>query len=206
MYLFFDTETTGKPRNYKAPMHDLDNWPRVIQLAWLLVDQNNLERSTWKYLIKPDGWEIPKEPFWLEHGYDTDKSLAEGVPLRDALDSFLLDLNEAEHLVAHNMAFDYPVLGSELIRAGLRGKKLNRICTMDASVQFCQIPFPGRRSYPGAKAQGYKWPKLEELHRKLFNEDFDGAHDALVDVQAMRRCFFELVKRGVITPGETRVA
>jgi len=30
MYLFFDTETTGLPRNWKAPVTDLDNWPRMV--------------------------------------------------------------------------------------------------------------------------------------------------------------------------------
>ncbi len=33
MYLFFDTETTGLPRNWHAPASDLANWPRLIQLA-----------------------------------------------------------------------------------------------------------------------------------------------------------------------------
>jgi len=34
-YLIFDTETTGLPRNYKAPVTDGDNWPRLVQLAFL---------------------------------------------------------------------------------------------------------------------------------------------------------------------------
>jgi len=35
MYLFFDTETTGLPKKWKAPITDLDNWPRLVQLAYL---------------------------------------------------------------------------------------------------------------------------------------------------------------------------
>ena len=27
MIFFFDTETTGLPRNWKAPITDIDNWP-----------------------------------------------------------------------------------------------------------------------------------------------------------------------------------
>ena len=27
MYLIFDTETTGLPKNFKAPITDTDNWP-----------------------------------------------------------------------------------------------------------------------------------------------------------------------------------
>ncbi len=37
-YLFFDTETTGLPANYKAHFTDVHNWPRVVQLAWMLAD------------------------------------------------------------------------------------------------------------------------------------------------------------------------
>jgi hypothetical protein len=40
MYLFFDTETTGLPKNWKAPVTDLNNWPRLVQLAFLLFDNN----------------------------------------------------------------------------------------------------------------------------------------------------------------------
>lgn len=199
MYLFFDTETTGLPKNWKARMQDLDNWPRVIQLAWLLVTKDNLDRAEWKYLILPDGWEIPKEPFWLEHGYDTDKSRAEGVPIADALRSFIMDVNECQYLVSHNMDFDYNVLGAELLRAGVSGKKLTRICTKEASTNYCKIPFAGRKQYPGAR-QSYKWPKLEELHRHLFGVDFEGAHDAMADVRALRACFFELVRLGIVKP------
>ncbi|MCX6741278.1 MAG: hypothetical protein NTY61_02675, partial [Candidatus Parcubacteria bacterium] len=35
-YLFFDTETTGLPKNWKAPIEDLDNWPRIVQIAWAI--------------------------------------------------------------------------------------------------------------------------------------------------------------------------
>ena len=43
MYLFFDTETTGLPKNWKAPVTDVNNWPRMVQLAWETYDvQGNL--------------------------------------------------------------------------------------------------------------------------------------------------------------------
>ena len=59
MYLIFDTETTGLPNNWKAPLTDFDNWPRLVQLAWQLhdikgglIEKNNL-------IIKPDNYDIP---------------------------------------------------------------------------------------------------------------------------------------------------
>lgn len=32
---FFDTETTGIPKNWEAPVTDLSNWPRMVQIAYL---------------------------------------------------------------------------------------------------------------------------------------------------------------------------
>jgi len=39
MYLIFDTETTGLPKNWKAPISDTENWPRCVQLAWQVHDE-----------------------------------------------------------------------------------------------------------------------------------------------------------------------
>ena len=36
MFLIFDTETTGLPKDFSAPISDTQNWPRCIQLAWQL--------------------------------------------------------------------------------------------------------------------------------------------------------------------------
>ena len=40
MFLIFDTETTGLPKKWNAPISDSANWPRCIQLAWQLHDNN----------------------------------------------------------------------------------------------------------------------------------------------------------------------
>ena len=40
MYLIFDTETTDLPKKWNAPITDTDNWPRCVQLAWQLHDNN----------------------------------------------------------------------------------------------------------------------------------------------------------------------
>ncbi len=57
MFLFFfDTETTGLPQRWNAPVTDVDNWPRLVQLAWIMCDdKGNIieERSD---IIKPEGF------------------------------------------------------------------------------------------------------------------------------------------------------
>lgn len=186
--IFFDTETTGLPKNWKAPMKDLDNWPRVIQLAWVVCMNGKVVMEA-KYLIKPDGWKIPEDKFWIDNGFSQAKSEAEGFPLNDILRFFLTDHDACDVMVSHNMSFDYNVLGAELIRAGKKGNKtLKKICTKESGTDLCEIP----GNY------GYKWPKLQELHKYLFNEEFDGAHDALADVKACMRCFYAMVAEGVI--------
>lgn len=191
--LIFDTETTGLPKNQnlKFTPGNIDNWPRVIQLAWELVytDSGEVIRSR-SHLIKPDGWEVPKEKFWIENNHSTERCEQFGISIIDALDEFIEDHSKAAVMVAHNIAFDYPTLGSEMLRYGKKCfHKIPKHCTkLDAT---------GVLKIPGKNGLGFKSPKLVELYRYLFNQDFDGAHDALADVKACRLSYIELLKRGV---------
>jgi len=187
--LVFDTETTGLPTNWKAPMTKLDNWPYVIQLAWVVADETGKILKEHEYLIKPDGWTVPTGQFWQENGFKQELSIEHGVDLSVVLDLFVEHLSQCDLLISHNMQFDYNVLGAEMIRHKKQGKVLPKICTKLASTDYCKIP---------NKYNTFKWPKLIELHEKLFNKGFTGAHDALVDVIACKNCFFELLKLGVI--------
>ena len=189
MYLFFDTETTGTPKNYQAPASDLKNWPRLVQLAWMLMDEQEREVSGTESIIKPDGFRIPADAARI-HGITTELALKEGAGLRSVLQAITASMQEASVLVAHNLNFDAKVLGAEFLRSGLPNlaeTKAGR-CTMVASTDLCRLP--GR--------YGYKWPTLQELHRHLFGEAFEGAHRAMVDLRACARCYFELKRRRVI--------
>jgi DNA polymerase III subunit epsilon len=189
-YLFFDTETNGLPKNWKAPMSDLDNWPRVIQFASIVIDDEENVIHEFVALITPNGWTIPKEKFWIENNYYDEKSIEEGVTMLFALQEFVKNLEMCDMIVAHNFNFDYNVVGAEMLRLGITGKRLEKACTMQSSIELCRIPFP-------KGGRGYKFPKLEELHKYLFGNSFDGAHDALEDVRATARCFFEMKKLGI---------
>lgn len=189
MILFFDTETTGIPKNYKAAVTDLKNWPRMVQIAWLVTDENGIEISSAEYIIQPDGYTIPPDAAKI-HGITTAIALERGVEITHALDLVAKDIATAKTLIAHNMAFDEKILGAEFLRAGypnyLDGKP--RRCTMQSTTDYCRLPGP----------YGFKWPTLNELHQKLFRESFIGAHQALVDVRACAKCFFELRKQKVM--------
>ena len=190
MYLFFDTETTGIPRNYRAPVSDLANWPRVVQLAFLAMGAEGERLGAREFLIKPEGFTIPADAARV-HRITTERALAEGVAIGEALAAFGGALATVEVLVAHNLSFDENILGAEFLRAKLgnplAGKK--RCCTMESSTAYCGIP--GRMGRP-------KWPTLAELHTKLFGQGLAKAHAALADVETCAKCFFELRKRGVV--------
>ena len=187
MYLFFDTETTGLPRNWKALVTDLNNWPRLVQLAYLLFDRAGNKLSGGDFIIKPEGFVIPADVARI-HGISHQRALDEGHLISAVLQDFLQLTEEAEVLVAHNMSFDEKIVGAEFLRAGLRNPLpfKRKICTMESTTSFCALPGP----------YGYKWPKLSELHYKLFRTGFEEAHNAAVDINATAKCFWELKRLG----------
>lgn len=189
MYLFFDTETTGLPRNWKAPVTDLNNWPRMIQIAWILCDDEGNRIEADSFIIKPENFTIPAEASRI-HGISTEKANDEGKDLEVVLLQFNELVKEVDFIVAHNISFDEKIIGAEFLRKGINsdfGKK-RKLCTMQTSTNYCKLPGP----------YGYKWPKLSELHIKLFGEDFKEAHDASVDINATEKCFWEMRSIGII--------
>lgn len=193
-YLFFDTETTGVPQNYKAPITDLDNWPRLVQLGWILCDRQGNEIETGNDIIKPDGFIIPEAASKV-HQITTIKAILVGKDLSTVLHKFISASKQAKYLVGHNVSFDVNVVGAELLRIKSDYSIANQasIDTMLKSINYCAIP--SEFTY----GEKYKWPKLQELHKKLFGYEFEDAHDAMADIRATKKCFFEMKRIGLIT-------
>lgn len=188
-YVFFDTETTGLPRDYKAPASDTSNWPRIVQISWLNGEEGGVIGRDEDHIIKPVGFTIPVESSNV-HGITTERALREGEDLRETMVKFYEDCQDAEYIVGHNVGFDVKVAQCECIRLGLPdpfvGKKI--LCTMQASTNYCKIP--GRF--------GYKWPKLDELYVTLFGCHFEDAHNSFADIKATFDCFWKLREKGLI--------
>ena len=189
VFLLFDTETTGLPKDYKAPESDLSNWPRMIQLAYILYDSSIGIISEGNYIIKPIDFDIPLESSKI-HGITKQRALTEGSDLDKVLIIFEDMVNKADYMVAHNIDFDKKILGAEFLRRKNRNPIISKkmICTMSSTTNYCAIE--GK--------YGYKWPTLQELHYKLFKENFQDAHDASIDVSITLKCFEELLKNKVI--------
>ena len=199
MYLIYDTETTGLPKDWNAPISDSDNWPRCIQIAWQLHDEMGQIIEHQDYLVRPDGFDIPYDSERI-HGISTDLATEKGVPLKEVLDKFNEVLGKAKFIVGQNLGFDINIMGAEFYRLNyennLAGKPVLDTCT-EVTAELLKLP--------GGRGGRYKLPTLTELHQYLFGVPFGEAHNATADVEATTRCFFELIRKGIFTKNELEV-
>lgn len=188
MYLIFDTETTGLPKSWNAPITDTDNWPRAIQIAWQLHDElgNLVEHND--FLIQPDGFNIPYDAERI-HGISTDLAQEQGIHLSEGLELFNKALQKTKFIVGQNVGFDVNIMGCEFHRLGVENN-LTELPVLDTctehTAELCQIP--------GGRGGKFKLPTLTELHNHLFGTGFGEAHNATADVEATTRCFLELIR------------
>ncbi len=189
MYLIFDTETTGLPKRWDAPITDTDNWPRAVQIAWQLHDAmgNCIEHQD--YLIKPHGFNIPYDAEKI-HGISTELAQEQGISLSQVLEKFNITMSKTKFIVGQNVKFDLNVMGAEFVRLNVENP-LQKLPVLDTCTEhtasLCQIP--------GGRYGKFKLPTLTELHQFLFDTPFGEAHNATADVEATTRCFFELLRR-----------
>ncbi len=199
MYLIFDTETTGLPKRWDAPISDSDNWPRCIQIAWQLHDEmgNCIEHQD--YLVQPDGFNIPYDAEKI-HGISTELAAQDGISLSDVLEKFNHALAKTKFVVGQNVGFDVNIMGAEFYRLGV-ANNLQELPVLDTCTEttaaLCQIP--------GGRGGKFKLPTLTELHQHLFGTAFGEAHNATADVEATTRCFLELIRKRIFTAEELDV-
>ena len=199
MYLIFDTETTGLPKSWNAPITDTDNWPRCIQIAWQLHDAfgNLLENND--FLIQPNGFNIPYDAERI-HGISTELAQEQGISLEEGLELFNNALQKTKFIVGQNVGFDINIMGCEFHRLGIENK-LTKMPLLDTCTEktalMCQLP--------GGRYGKFKLPTLTELHKHLFGVDFAEAHNATADVEATTRCFLELIRLREFTKEELDV-
>ena len=199
MYLIFDTETTGLPKRWNAPITDTDNWPRAVQIAWQLHDAmgNCIEHQD--YLIQPDGFNIPYDAEKI-HGISTELAQEKGLPLNEVLEKFNEALLKSKFVVGQNVGFDLNIMGCEFFREDtttpLLAMPVLDTCTEQTAL-LCKLP--------GGRGGKFKLPTLTELHEYLFGEAFSEAHNATADVAATTRCFLELIRRKEYTKEQLNV-
>ena len=195
--LFFDTETSDFIKKDLPANDPKQAW--IVQIGALLATPEKTIDSL-NTIIQANGRSINHYAEEV-HKISVFKADEEGIPELEAAEKFGLLLRQADLVVGHNFDFDwkYAVHLLERNMDDLSDEArsafyldLPNHCTMKDKnvVKFCGLKNKLGRA---------KWPKLIELHEILFEKGFDGAHDAFADITATRDCFFELVKRGIIT-------
>lgn len=195
LYLAYDTETNGLPSDYSADLYDVHNWPRIYQLGAILFDEMGFEYGRMNRYVRPDGWEIPvldefqlsvgQKDFWAEQGITTEFLMDVGSPLADVIAEFNELANRCDERVCHNASFDRPIVICEMFRVRhfpQHWDQKPQHCTKLLSEPVCKLP-----GY-----QKYKWPTLQEVYKHYYGREFDGAHNAMADVQATVDVFLEL--------------
>ena len=199
MYLIFDTETTGLPKRWDAPITDTGNWPRCVQIAWQLHDEMGKIIEHQDYLVQPDGYNIPYDAERI-HGISTELAQADGIPLSEVLEKFNVALSKSKFIVGQNLKFDINIMGCEFHRLGIESP-MSSMPVLDT----CTEVTASLLQLPGGRGGKFKLPTLTELHSYLFNKPFAEAHNATADVEATTRCFFELIRTEIFTYKELQV-
>lgn len=199
---FFDTETTGLP-DFKAPSES-EHQPHIVQLACALVDMENRKIiESMDVIIRPDGWTIPAEVSQI-HGITHEMAMDVGIPEKAAIEQFLALMRDADanvfdppfrRRVAHNEQFDARIIRIALMRyfgqeLADKFKAAEAFCTMRAATPIVKAPPTARMRAVGRNH--FKAPNLGECVRHFFDRDLEGAHNAMVDVQACMDVYFAI--------------
>jgi len=190
--LIFDVETTGLPER-NATLKNLEKYPYIVQFSWIIYDasQNKISNINDHIIELPDDITIPIETSNI-HGITNEKMRSEGKNINNILDIFTKDMLDSNILVAHNLTFDKTIVQAEY----LRNERINWLgrhrkveyCTMKRSLNVCNIY--RKNAYTGERRK--KFPKLMELHNKLFNTVPNNLHNSLIDVFVCFRCFHQM--------------
>lgn len=186
MKIVIDTESTGLTRLSFANKFNYKQWPRMVQIAWALVDDGAIvERQS--FIIQPNDYTIPAAATQI-HGIRQEDAIKKGVPIESAMDRLQHAFAKCHCVIAHNINFDVGIIESEALRKDLRIKiPTKRVCTVHLGRQYLQ-------RNKGIKRGGY--PKLSQLYESLLGFTYSGQHDAANDVIACFHVYKKLSRLG----------
>ncbi len=175
MYVIFDVETTGLPRNNSYET------ARCVSIAWQVLDSKYEVIKEANFIINPEGFIIPSVVVMI-HGIDTNTAKRIGCAFDIVINDFMTDVKNASLLVAHNISFDYNVILFELVHRGF----FEYAKVLKTVTQFCTMRIA--RSNLRLK----KNPKLKELYTILYESMTSNEHNARYDTKFCSLCFAKL--------------
>jgi len=204
--LVFDTETTGLPQTKILSPDTLNEWPTIVQFSYIIYDLslNNIIESK-DYIVKVPESILISEESTKFHGITNEISSKKGILIDEILNEFFYYLRDVDWIIGHNISFDINMIKVELLRI-IYNKKLtsqqlkaykydlhyitnykNVCCTLHDSIKFCNIQAIDKFGKPYLK-----YPKLIELHQKLFDSSPNNLHNSFNDILVTLRCFMKL--------------
>ena len=197
--LVLDTETTGLIKT--NPSYSV---PYTLQYSAVIVDTdsmsvlriNNIRVKPYYDVSSPDiDWDMVTRV----SGNTLSVLETDGVELEHAQNMIISDLLSTNLIIGHNISYDlqvllYGILNGTEVASALRNYlfdtkhklKSNDVVydTMLQGIDICKLP--------SKSGYGYKYPKLSELYKRLYDEEFDNQHDSLYDVIACLKCYLAM--------------
>ena len=195
LFLFLDIETTGFPikNQYHKyyPYNDILKYDtsRIVQIAWVICNYNNIIITEKCYKVIPVGFDINNHDI---HGITTEDATKQGYHMNFIFEILQNDIKNVKFVICHNLAFDINIIYSEIFRLNKQHlidelEKKKQFCIGETSKNILKIPLQYNCSL-------YKMPKLVELYQFCFNKNLPNHHDALSDAKCISQCFFHLIK------------
>lgn len=185
----FDTETTGLPLNRNSSIYKTQEWPHIVQLSYMVMDDETHEIITEvNDYIKIDENVVIAEKSFEVHGLNYEFLKENGISIQDALNKFISHMNDCTIAIGHNVGFDKRMVLVEGIRNNIRVNMKDTFCTMKNSTELCAIK---QTSKDGSTY--FKFPRLSQLHHHLFKHDVKNLHDASIDILVCMRSYYMMI-------------
>ena len=187
-YLIYDISAHRKISNWKAPFTDTFNWPRILHISWILLDDQFKPLVDFNAYAEHPGFKVNEQMLELGH-IEAEEYFENTSPVKDVMEHFAKVIEKTDVSFSFNQAYNENIAGAEFLRTGVKHDlfKKENFCLMRESTFFCALPGKGGKM---------KWPTLNELHAILFNQKYSPSGNARADVIAAARCFIKLMKLG----------
>lgn len=195
--LFIDLETNGFPgktndsEKYDRVYEDLKKYgsSRIVQIGYCYYEKFDPEfepslddiSSVIVLPRKPNNFALKNSHI---HGITRDDIKNNGIALCDIINGGLGKyIMSCDYIIAYNIAFDGPILASELFRISFQKKYKKVIDLMDNDKMFCMGKLSGKICSP-ENSKSFM-PKQKDVYKQCYGIEPDNQHDAKGDVYTM---------------------
>ncbi len=182
-FLVVDSETSDLPKKWDLPYDAPNNWPHILQVAWIIFNKKGKEIKRENHYINIKDVKISKVSQNVHH-LDYNFLTLNGNDRNEVMQKLAVDLEIYQPLIiGHFVELDFHLICVEFYRENIKSciSELPLFCTMMASKPYIKNP-------------SLKYLKLNRFYKTLFNKRPEILHDAIVDAELTSEIFFHLLK------------